>query len=49
MCKLIYYKDGDQYNASGFFCKLNINENKKLFLMTNNHCLDKDYLNSNSD
>lgn len=47
VCKIISGKGG-----SGFFCKLNINEFSDIqrpFLMTNNHVLDQNFINSESN
>ena len=52
MCKISFNKNNKTYFGSGFFCKLSINElgfNNKPFLMTNNHVIDLNYLQSNNE
>ena len=52
MCKISFNKNNKTYFSSGFFCKLSINElgfNNKPFLMTNNHVIDLNYLQSNNE
>ena len=49
MCKIIIFKDDKKDFGSGFFCKFNIKEFsfiQRPFLVTSNHVIDDNYLNS---